>query len=248
MRNDSRATLHSLTLLLTLCSILVFPTDARAQGVTVQGVILDAQTSDPLPGATVVVQGTSTGTATNDEGRFSLTVSDPNATLVISFVGYLAQEIPLQGRTQLEIRLESDVAMHEEIVVVGYGTQRRSDVTGSVSSIAPERLENVPNTSFVQALQGALPGVNVMQSGGGAEADLNLLIRGRNSITASNRPLVVVDGIPYEGSLSDQPERRRFHRGAEGRLRSGDLRCPRFERRHPRHHEKGNGGTPPREL
>lgn len=203
MRNDSRATLHSLTLLLTLCSILVFPTDARAQGVTVQGVILDAQTSDPLPGATVVVQGTSTGTATNDEGRFSLTVSDPNATLVISFVGYLAQEIPLQGRTQLEIRLESDVAMHEEIVVVGYGTQRRSDVTGSVSSIAPERLENVPNTSFVQALQGALPGVNVMQSGGGAEADLNLLIRGRNSITASNRPLVVVDGIPYEGSLSE---------------------------------------------
>lgn len=192
-------------LLLALALFAFGPiTTVYAQDVTVRGTVVDDKTGDPLPGANVLVENTEIGTTTNLEGAFTLNVPGPNSTLIVSYVGFLSQDLPLNGRTDVVIRLREDVALLDEVVVVGYGTQRRADVTGSVSSVSPSRLEEVPNTSFVQALQGAVPGVSIRQTGAGAEPNnLDILVRGQNSITASNRPLVVVDGIPYEGSLSE---------------------------------------------
>jgi TonB-linked SusC/RagA family outer membrane protein len=121
--------------------------------------------------------------------------------LVFSSVGYLSQEITVGNRTSINVTLLIDVVALDEIVVVGYGTQRRSDITGSVASLPKDRLENVPNINAAQALQGAIPGVTIIQTSAGANPGSSLMIRGRNSIKATNDPLVIVDGIP--GSIMD---------------------------------------------
>ncbi len=175
----------------------------RAQQVVVQGTVLDSVTSEPIPSATVSVKGASIGTQTDARGAFVLRLGGADDTLVVARIGYARREIAVGARTTLEIRLASTAATLSEVVVVGYGTQKRSDVTGSVASIDMERLDEVPNTSVVEALQGAMPGVSVRTTGAGAEPDLSLMVRGRHSITANTSPLVVLDGIPYNGSLSE---------------------------------------------
>jgi len=175
----------------------------RAQQVVVQGTVLDSVTSEPVPSATVSVKGTSIGTQTDARGAFTLRLRAAVDTLVVARLGYARREVAVGARTTLEIRLTSTAAALSEVVVVGYGTQKRSDVTGSVASIDMEKLDEVPNTSVVEALQGAMPGVTVSMSAAGAEPDLTLMVRGRHSIKANNSPLVVLDGIPYNGSLSE---------------------------------------------
>ncbi len=170
----------------------------------VTGAVISADDNLPLPGVNVFVKGTATGAATDLDGRYALDAPSPNDTLVFSFVGYLTQEIPIQGRTTIDVQLEEDQVQLDEVVVVGYGEQKRSDITGSVASISPERLEEVPAVNVTQSLQGAIPGLQVTLNGAGAEQnDVALLMRGQNSITASNRPLIIVDGIPYSGALSE---------------------------------------------
>ncbi|MDB4892241.1 MAG: TonB-dependent outer membrane protein SusC/RagA, partial [Gemmatimonadetes bacterium] len=175
----------------------------EAQQVVVHGTVSDAASSEPIPAVSVAVKGTAIGTQTNERGAFTLQVRGPNDTLVVSRIGFARVEVPVNGRTTLNVALTHTAVSLSEVVVVGYGTQKRSDVTGSVASISQERLQDVPNTSILQALQGAVPGVTVRTTGGGAEASNSVMIRGRHSITASNNPLVVVDGIPFNGSLSE---------------------------------------------
>ncbi len=181
------------------------PAGQAAAQVTVRGRVLVAETGEPVAGANVVARGTNPviGTQTNDRGEFNLRLPSAQYTLVVSRIGFAQDTIALAGRTDVELRLRRNALALSEIVVVGYGTQRRSDITGSVTSITPERLENKPNASVEQALQGALPGVQVTTSAAGAEGNLSVQIRGRNSISASTNPLIVVDGIPYNGSLTD---------------------------------------------
>lgn len=177
---------------------------ALAQQVTVRGTVLDDDGGAPLPGATVLVKGSTLGTSTDLDGEFQLPVPNPNDTLQVSFIGYLSMDVPLNGRSEVIIRLQEDVAQLTEVVVVGYGTQRRADVTGSVVSVSPQRIEEIPITNITQALQGSMAGVSVTQTSAGAEqSGMSMLIRGQNSITASNSPLIVVDGIPFNGSLSE---------------------------------------------
>ncbi|HZH71617.1 MAG TPA: SusC/RagA family TonB-linked outer membrane protein, partial [Mariniphaga sp.] len=161
------------------------------------------ENGQPLPGVTVLVKGTTIGTITNADGEFSLDIPLTAEALQFSFVGMKTQELTLQGRTTFEVEMAEDLVGMEEVVVVGYGTQKKSDITGSVASFNTEILQERPQTNIAQALQGTLPGVNVTTSSSGAEDNATLLIRGQNSITASNNPLIVLDGIPYSGNLSE---------------------------------------------
>lgn len=177
----------------------------RLQDKTITGVVTDAESGEGLPGVSVVLKGTATGTATDMEGRFSLTIPDAEAggTLQFSFVGYVSQEVNINGRESISVALNKDVAALEEVVVVGYGTQKKSDITGAVASVPLERMQMVPNLNIGQALQGSVPGVVFLQSTGGAAPSGDIMIRGRNSILANNGPLIVLDGVPFNGELID---------------------------------------------
>jgi TonB-linked SusC/RagA family outer membrane protein len=173
-----------------------------AVDIQVSGVVTTNQ-GEPLPGVNVLEKNTVNGTTTDSNGEYSLMVRDENSVLIFSFIGFITQEVPLNGRSQLNIVLVEDVQSLSEVIVVGYGEQKKSDITGSIASLPKERLEMVPNTTVAQALQGSIPGVMVMNTSAGAEPNMEIMIRGRNSIAANNAPLVVVDGIPYGGNLAD---------------------------------------------
>ncbi|MDJ0367488.1 TonB-dependent receptor [Hymenobacter sp. H14-R3] len=171
---------------------------------TVGGTVRD-ETNSGLPGVTVLLKGTTTGATTDATGRYSLTIPAEGGTLTFSSVGYTAQSVALAaGRTTVDLQLAPESQALNDVVVVGYGTQKRSDLTGSVVSINKDRLTQLPNTNIAQALQGAIPGLSVINGGGGAEqGSPSILIRGRSSITANTGPLIILDGIPYTGSISD---------------------------------------------
>ncbi|WP_235835931.1 SusC/RagA family TonB-linked outer membrane protein [Cognatitamlana onchidii] len=164
---------------------------ATASAQSVSGTVTaDGQ---PLPGATVLEKGTTNGTSTDFDGEFTLNVS-AGSTLVVSYVGYATQEIAVGNQTQINITLEADNKL-DEIVVIGYGTQRKSDLTGSVSSVSAEDIVSLPVSRVDQALQGRATGVQVTQASGAPGAGTVIRVRGGNSITGSNEPLWVVDGI-----------------------------------------------------
>ena len=126
------------------------------------------------------------------------------ATLEISFIGYLNQDVKVNGTKPVSIILKEDTKMLDEVVVVGYGVQRKSDMTGAVASVNTKTLENRPQTNIIQSLQGAVPGLNISVTGTNAEgSSTKTRIRGENSITADNKPLVILDGIPFDGPWSE---------------------------------------------
>jgi TonB-linked SusC/RagA family outer membrane protein len=153
----------------------------------------------------VVVKGTSVGTSTDDQGRYTLLVPEANAngTLVFSFIGYTSQETPINGRTAVSVQLKPDAQALTEVVVVGYGTQKRSDVTGSVVSVPQDRLEKIPVANVAQALQGAVAGVTITGGSNLPGSRPQIQIRGVRSITANTDPYLIVDGLPFPGNLND---------------------------------------------
>jgi len=174
----------------------------QAQSRQVSGKVTEAG-GGALPGVTVQVKGTTNGTASDAEGNFTLAVPDNNAVLVVSFIGYVAKEVPVGNQTTINVVLSPDAKALEEVVVIGYGTQRAEAVTGSVASIRGEAIREVPAANISQALQGRLPGVEMTQSSSRPGAAMQIRIRGTRSLSASNDPLVVLDGIPFAGSISD---------------------------------------------
>lgn len=169
----------------------------------VSGTVRSADDGEPLVAATVFIKGTQTGVYTDENGAFTINIEGSTATVVVDMIGFRSKEVPWSGERQLDITLGTVVNL-DEVVVVGYGTQKKRDITGSVVSVSTERLEQVPNTNFVQALQGAVPGLNISQNSAGAEGNNNsIVIRGRNSISASNGPLIVLDGIPYGNNIAE---------------------------------------------
>ena len=164
----------------------------------VSGHVADSQ--GPLIGATVMEKGTTNGTVTDFEGNFSLNVS-PGATLVVSYVGYESQEV--KAADGMRVNLKEDGHVVNEVVVIGYGTQRREAVTGSVANIGGEKLNQVAASNAAQALQGRVAGVLMTQTSSKPGAEMQVRIRGQRSLTASNDPLIVLDGIPFMGALSD---------------------------------------------
>jgi TonB-dependent SusC/RagA subfamily outer membrane receptor len=162
----------------------------------ISGQVVNAENGNTLPGVNVYVKGTNTGTTTDADGRFSLTVDDDAEILVFSFVGFEQLEVPIGDRTVFNVELEPDIESLDDVVVVGYGTQQRTEVTGSISSVQAEELQNVPEASFENALQGKMAGVNVASSTGEPGASPQITIRGTGSISAGNEPLIVIDGVP----------------------------------------------------
>nr|GFC69111.1 hypothetical protein [Tanacetum cinerariifolium] len=156
-----------------------------------------------IPGVNVIVKGTNVGTVTDVSGNYSVAAA-PGSTLVFSFVGFLTQEVPVGREATIgTVTLSSDTKSLDEVKVIGYGTQRAEAVTGSVVSISGAALREVPTANISQALQGRLPGVELTQSSSRPGATMQIRIRGARSLSASNDPLVVLDGIPFPGSIGD---------------------------------------------
>ena len=170
----------------------------------VRGTVTDANTGVSLPGVTVLIQGTAKGVTTGTDGKYSVDIPNANTVLVFSFVGYLPEKIPVSGKSVIDVRLKPDIKTLDEVVVVGYGTQKKSDLTGSVTSIPQSRLKELPVTNVLQALQGSVSGVSIVQSSTVPGSLSNVIIRGVNSISASSNPLYVIDGVPLmSGSMND---------------------------------------------
>ncbi|HRZ20450.1 MAG TPA: SusC/RagA family TonB-linked outer membrane protein, partial [Bacteroidales bacterium] len=148
-----------------------------------------------LPGVTVLVIGTSTGTVTDLDGFYKLSVSQ-GATLRFSYIGYATQEIPVQSQTTIDVVLAEDISLLNEVVVIGYGTQKKADLTTAVATVGEEVIKERPIVSPVEALQGKAAGVQVVQPSGKPGADLSVRVRGSTSVLAGNEPLYVVDGVP----------------------------------------------------
>ncbi|TDE10506.1 SusC/RagA family TonB-linked outer membrane protein [Dyadobacter psychrotolerans] len=168
----------------------------------ISGKVTDEK-GDGLPGVSIIVKGTQTGSTTNVDGTYSLAVPDSKAVLIFSFVGYLSQEVIVGSRSGVDVVLKVDEKALEEVVVVGYGTQKRSDITGAISSINVKDLDGVPLRSMDQALQGRVAGVFLTSGGGQPGAANSIRIRGGNSINGSNEPLYVIDGIPIYVAPTD---------------------------------------------
>ena len=170
------------------------------EGPTVTGTVTDAETGETLPGVNIQVMGTQTGTTTDADGTFELTVPNENATLRFSFVGYQQQTVDLNGRTSVDVALESATLTGEEVVVTGYSEQRRADLTGSVQVVDAEDLEQLPGAQISEKLQGNAAGVSVISSGQPGQ-EPQIRIRGINTF-GNNTPLFVVDGVSTQ-SISD---------------------------------------------
>ncbi|MCK0190692.1 TonB-dependent receptor [Arenibacter sp. F20364] len=175
--------------------------DKAQQDYEVSGTVSD-ENGQLLPGANVLEKNTQNGTQTDFDGNFTLSVQDQSAILVVSYIGFETQELPLNGRSEVTIALKEDAASLDEVVVVGYGTATKKDVTGAIASVDMEDANIAANTSVMQAVQGRVPGINIGAVSAAGQTP-NLSIRGQNSLSASNAPLVVVDGIIYPGSLND---------------------------------------------
>ncbi len=168
---------------------------------TIQGQVTDVSSGETIPGVNVILKGTTTGTSTDSDGNYELTVPSLQDTLVFSFVGYETQEVPIEGRTTLDVALQSEVLAGDEVVVVGYGSVREQNLTGSVSSVNMDELSSRPLTNSSMALQGQAPGVYALQNSGRAGGDqATVRIRGVGTLNNSD-PLYVIDGVP--GNIND---------------------------------------------
>jgi TonB-linked SusC/RagA family outer membrane protein len=156
---------------------------------------ISTENGDPLPGASVVVEGTSNGTTTNNDGSYSVNVPKQGSSLIISFIGYVNKTVAINGKSIINVSLEEDASQLGEVVVIGYGTVRKRDLTGAVTSIKSDDIKQVPAQSPLESIQGKVAGVDITRSSGSATSGINITIRGNRSIGAGNGPLFIVDGI-----------------------------------------------------
>lgn len=182
--------------------LLLTPYHLQAQDRKVSGTIND-ETNNPLPGVNVIIKGTTLGTTTNFEGKFSIIVPEENNALLITYVGFLDKEIQIGNKTAFQINLTVDAEQLKEIVVVGYGQMEKKDVTGAMASINSEDFNQGVVASPDQLIQGKIAGVQMTPSSGEPGAGINIRVRGGTSLTASNEPLYVIDGFPIDNTASD---------------------------------------------
>jgi TonB-linked SusC/RagA family outer membrane protein len=185
--------------------LYAFAPNKRTAGtnIIVSGIVTDNK-GEPLPGATILIKGSKKAVITDSEGKFQIDAPE-GSVLVFRYIGFDTKEVEVKDQSKLNIVLNSNTKSLDEVIVVGYGSQKKSDITGAVSSVSKDRIANAVVTDVIQLLQGAVAGLNVSTTAAGSnpESGAVLLIRGRNSISASNDPLIVLDGVPYYGSISD---------------------------------------------
>ena len=197
--HDKKYHRNLLCAIMILACLLMANMNLYAQGFQVTGVIHDGN-GETLPGVNVVVKGTTYGMVSDVNGSFSITVPNSNAVLLFTFVGYTTQEIIVGEQRQISVTMTEEVSQLDEVVVVGYGTARRSDITGAVASVSSESLMAKAPTSIEQGLQGQVAGV-LVSSGGGFNENPTIRVRGTRSMAASTQPLFVVDGVPTTGGM-----------------------------------------------
>ena len=188
-------------LLLIFVMLLAMLCNANAQK-TITGKVTD-DSGEPLPGVSVFVKGTTIGTVSSLEGTYSISNVPTDGTLVFSYIGMITQEFKLEGQTTIDVTLLPDAIGLEEVIAIGYGTEQRGSITGAISSVSTDDIQELPVTSAGNALQGRAAGVVALQSGSRPGDGVTIRIRGRRSLTADNNPLFVVDGIPYNGNIND---------------------------------------------
>jgi len=187
------------TLLVLFASLLSLQV-ALAQEKTISGKVTAAEDGTTLPGVNVVVKGTTNGTVTDSDGQFRITISGDAETLIFSFIGFQTQEVSISNRTTIDVSMGNDVQQLNEVVVVGYGTQIKQDLTGNIASVKGDEVKNIPVPNFTQALQGRASGVFVESNSGRVGEGVKVRIRGAVSLSGSNEPLYVIDGIPINTS------------------------------------------------
>lgn len=166
---------------------------------SISGKVVSAEDGSELPGVSVTIKGTTSGTVTDIDGRYSLNAPE-GSVLIFSFVGFSTNEVTVGNQSEINITMDTDVQTLEELVVVGYGTVKKSDLTGSVASVKSKDINSFPTTNMIQALSGRTTGVQVLQTTGAPGAGISVRIRGTNSIQGGNEPLYVIDGFPYSGN------------------------------------------------
>ena len=172
-----------------------------AQKTNLKGLIID-DTGTPLIGASIVEKGTTNGVTSDFDGNFTISVEGFESVLIISYVGYISKEVTVGSQTQITVQLRPDTALLGEVVVIGYGLQRKYDITTAVSSIKGDALANETTSNFVEALTGKLAGVQIRQTSGAPGSNINIRVRGASSISAGNNPLYVIDGVPLSNESS----------------------------------------------
>ena len=188
--------------LLLLSFFFVVGIQASTLSQTVSGTITDANTGETVPGVNIIVQGTTTGTVSDMDGMYSINVQGSNAVLVFSFIGYLKQEIVVGNQNVIDVTLAADAADLDEVVVVGYGTVKKRDLTGSVERIDAVRFQNQTMTQLTDMLTGTVAGFNANQATSAAGGS-SLEVRGPTSLNAGTSPMIVLDGVVYKGSIQD---------------------------------------------
>ena len=185
--------------------LAILPGCLLAQDLRISGRIISVQDGQPIPGVNIVVRGTTNGVSTDASGNYSIAVPDRNAVLILTSIGLVTQNVTVGNRTVVNVQMQESINELTQVVVTGYNTTQRKDITGSITSVSPSKFKDIPVTSLDQALQGQAAGVQVTQSSGTPGGGLTVRVRGSTSISANNRPLFIVDGIPVaSGGLSDR--------------------------------------------
>ncbi len=199
MRSSHKKSNYRLILLITVFCLTFL--NSFAQSVSVSGTISE-ETGMPLPGVNILEKGTKNGAVTDFDGNYSIKVSNANAVLVISYIGFITQEINVGGKSTINVQLKANLESLDEVVVIGYGTAKKSDLTGSVVTIGGDDLKKQSISSVAEALTGRLAGVQVTSTEGSPDAEINIRVRGGGSLTQDSSPLIIVDGFPVN-SMSD---------------------------------------------
>lgn len=189
--------------ILSFISLLLLSYSVSGQDVTITGVVSFADDGSPLPGVNVIVNGTTNGTVTDFDGKYSINVTRGDGTLSFSFIGFTRQEIPINGQTKIDVSMTEDATALDEVVLVGYGTQIKREVTGSVQTIDASELADIPVSQVTQKLQGRLAGVQINQTTGKPGQGMSVRIRGQLSVSGGSEPLYVVDGFPISGGINN---------------------------------------------
>ncbi|QNL22154.1 TonB-dependent receptor [Hyphobacterium sp. CCMP332] len=186
--------------LLLVCSIIVYSGMLFSQSLSVSGTVT-TENGETLPGVNVIVQDTNMGTVTDINGNYTIELAMPNATLIFSFIGFKNQVIPVEGRTKINVTLIEDIGQLDEVVVIGYGSLKKSDMTGSVTSVKSREIVKAPAADPVQSLQGKVAGLQILNSSGAPGEDSYVRLRGINTLN-DNRVLYIVDGVIIEGGIN----------------------------------------------
>jgi TonB-dependent SusC/RagA subfamily outer membrane receptor len=187
-------------LLLTLCIGLVAAVQTFAQEKTVRGTVVDATSKEPLPGVTVLIKGTAKGSTTDLNGKYSVTVTDPDAVLQFSFISYTTQDVAVGTQTNIDVSLELELKNIDEVVVIGYGAVKKKDATGVVNTVSSSDFNKGTMTSAENLIVGKTAGVVITSNSGAPGVNSQIRIRGGASISANNDPLIVIDGVPIDNN------------------------------------------------